>query len=93
MCHFGGFASEGFLFFFFCFCFGGWDVDLGDDVDERLGCAGEESVSDFVAVGPGTLWISKRRRRRRVRWRWGELTNAALHEFPCDYEVRESALR
>lgn len=53
MCHFGGFASEGFFFF----CFGGWDVDLGDDVDERLACAGEESVSDFVAVGPGTLWI------------------------------------
>lgn len=66
MCHFGGLASEDFFFFFFCF--GGWDVDLGDDVDERLGCAGEESVSDFVAVGPGTLWISKRGRRR-MRWR------------------------
>lgn len=89
MCHFGGFASEVFLFFFFCF---GRDADLGDDVDERLGCAGEESVSDFVTVGPGTLWISKERRRR-MRWRWGELTNAALHESPCGYEFRESAPR
>ena len=32
---------------------GGLDVDLGDNVNERLRGAGEETVAYLVAVGPG----------------------------------------